>query len=87
MTNKKKIDLFYKIIALYEDSQKEDSKIDEDSYLKYLNRLYVLFLGQGEEEIYNLINGLIKMGTSANHDTVKSIAFHLIGLVGDNNGV
>lgn len=78
---KKDIDLFYKIIALYEDMQDNANKVDENSYIRYLNRLYVLYLGKENEEIYNLINGLIKLGSEASHDTVKSVAFHLISLV------
>lgn len=82
----KNIDLFYKIIALYEDMHNKSNKVDENSYLRYLNRLYVLYLGKENEEIYNLINGLIKLGAEANHDTVKSVAFHLISLVDKERG-
>lgn len=75
----------YKILLLFEDVQSNISTIGETDYLKYLDRLYVRYLGYGNEEIYNTIKGLRALGAKADHALVKSTVFHLIELV-ENEG-
>lgn len=79
--DKKLIAPIYKILLLYEDVGSKDSDVREIDYMKYLDRLYVRYLGHGEKEIYDTIKGLYTLGASASHDTVKASVFHMIDLM------
>lgn len=79
--DKKLIAPIYKILLLYEDVMADGSDVHEADYMKYLDRLYVRYLGYGEREIYDTIKGLYTLGASASHATVKSNVFHMIDLV------
>ena len=72
MSQNRCADEFYKILGLW-----------EDSYLKYLNRLFVKYYGLDKQEIYALIKGLYELKDNAGHETVKSVVFHLIELGGE----
>ena len=73
---------FYKILGLWEDAFQKRT-IEKDSYLKYLNRLFVKYYGLDKQEIYALIKGLYELKDNAGHETVKSVVFHLIELGGE----
>lgn len=77
MSKNRYADEFYKILGLWEDAF-QHKKITVDSYMRYVNRLFVKWYGLGEEEIYSLLKGLYDLGENAGHDTVKSVVFHLI---------
>lgn len=81
MNKSKEIDSLYKILALYEDIENEQSNITAESYLNYLDKLYIKWLGVGNSDIYNTIKGLWLLGKDAGHHRVKSIVFHMIGLI------
>lgn len=72
------INAIYKILGLYEDIDKADSPVNLDSYLGYLDRMYIHWLGSGQYEIYNSIKGLYILGREATHQQVKSVVFGLI---------
>lgn len=74
----KEISSIYKILVLYEEIEKNESLDNIDSYLNYLDRLYVYWLGIGDKEIYEIIKGLWVLGKNAGHKRVKSMVFHLI---------
>lgn len=80
-SNKRRIDSIYKIFALRKSLEDEDSVVTVEGYLKYLERLYIWFLGYGNEEVYSSILGLKKMGTQANVTTVKNVVLHMINLL------
>lgn len=86
MDKKKEIDALYKILGLYEDIGKT---IEADNYLTYVDRLYVKWLGIGNSEIYDTLKGLWTLGASAGHKRVKSMVFHMIGLIerSNDNGI
>ena len=46
------INAIYKILGLYEDISDEDSPVDLDSYMTYLDKLYIQWLGSGVSKIY-----------------------------------
>ena len=73
---------FYKILVLWEDAFQKRTN-EKDSYLKYLNRLFVKYYGLDKQEIYALIKGLYELKDNAGHETVKSVVFHLIELGGE----
>lgn len=75
------ISQFYKILLLYEDACSSQSSITEKDYLRYLNRIYIYWLGADREKIYNILRGLYLLGLSAEHETVKSMVFHIIDLI------
>ena len=72
------INAIYKILGLYEDISEADSPVDLDSYMTYLDKLYIQWLGSGVSKIYNSIKGLYILGGEANHKQVKSTVFGII---------
>ena len=81
MDKNKEISALYKILVLYEEFFNNKSPINIDSYLNYIDRLYIYWLGIGEEEIYNVLKGLWKLGINAGHKRVKSSVFHMIDII------
>ena len=79
--SEKEISSIYKILVLYEEIEKNESLDNVDSYLNYLDRLYVYWLGIGNKEIYEIIKGLWVLGKNAGHKRVKSMVFHLIDII------
>jgi len=77
--NKKDIASIYKILILYENLSNEDITID--SYLNYIDRLYVYWVGVGDKEIYEILKGLWVLGLNAGHKRVKSMVFHMIDVI------
>lgn len=71
----------YKILLLYEDIHNPKESVTEVEYLKYLDRLYIRYLGYGNQEIYETIKGLSTLGTNISHGSLKSSVFHLIDLI------
>ena len=82
MSQNRRADEFYKILGLWEDAFQKRT-IEKDSYLKYLNRLFVKYYGLDKQEIYALIKGLYELKDNAGHETVKSVVFHLIESCGE----
>ena len=72
------INAIYKILGLYEDISDADSPVDLDSYMTYLDKLYIQWLGSGVSKIYNPIKGLHILGGEATHKQVKSTVFGII---------
>lgn len=81
MENNKEISALYKILVLYEEVIDDKSPINIDSYLNYIDRLYVYWFGIGKEEIYSILKGLWKLGVNAGHKRVKSLVFHMIDII------
>ena len=79
MDKSKEIDALYKVLTLYEDVG-EDA-ITLESYLNYLDKLYVKWMGIGNSDIYNTLRGLWHLGIGAGHRRVKSMVFNMIALV------
>lgn len=77
--NQNKIASIYKILVLYEKI--DDSEESINSYLNYIDRLYVYWVGVGKEEIYEILKGLWKLRKEATHKTVKSMVFHMIDII------
>ena len=71
----------YKILGLYEDISDADSSVDLDSYMTYLDKLYIQWLGSGVSKIYNSIKGLYILGGEATHKQVKSTVFGIIEML------
>lgn len=81
MGKEKEISSIYKILILYEEVEKNKSLNKINSYLNYLDRLYVYWLGIGEKEIYEIIKGLWILNINAGHKRVKSMVFHIIDII------
>ena len=71
----------YKILLLYEDVLEPTSNVTEDDYLTYLDRISADYLGAAKMDIYRYIRGLRSAGVNLEKSTVKSIVFHICGLV------
>ena len=71
----------YKILLLYEDVLEPTSNVTEDDYLTYLDRISEYYLGAAKMDIYRYIRGLRSAGVNLEKSTVKSIVFHICGLV------
>ena len=81
MDKNKEISALYKILVLYEEYTDDKIPINIDSYLNYIDRLYVYWFGIGKEEIYSILKGLWKLGGNAGHKRVKSLVFHMIDII------
>lgn len=71
----------YKILLLYEDVFEQTSNVTENDYLIYLDRIATYYLGSAQMEIYRYIRGLRSAGVNLDKSTVKTIVFHMCGLV------
>lgn len=71
----------YKILLLYEDVLEPTSNVTEDDYLTYLDRIATYYLGSAQMDIYRYIHGLRCAGTNIKKGTIKSIVFHMCGIV------
>ena len=71
----------YKILLLYEDVLEPTSNVTEDDYLTYLDRISAYYLGAAKMDIHRYIRGLRSAGVNLEKSTVKSIVFHICGLV------
>jgi len=81
MTKEQRIDAIYNILVQYEKMKTPESEVTLTAYLGYLDRLYIWYLGYGNEEICDFIKGLYKLGDTAEHDSVKRIVFHIITIL------
>jgi len=81
MTKKELIDSLYVILCLYEDVFKPEKTTTQEDYLTYVNRKYVFFSGRHNEEIACLLKGLEELSFEITHDELRSIVFHMIGLI------
>lgn len=81
MDKKHRIDSIYNILIQYEKIFEENSGVTEETYKSYLDRMYVWYLGYGNDSISTCIKGLFSLGLNANHDTVKRSVFHMIGIL------
>lgn len=71
----------YKILLLYEDVFEPTSTVTEGDYLTYLDRIGTYYLGAAQMDIYRYIRGLRSAGVNLDKATVKTIVFHICGLV------
>ena len=81
MNKKELIAQIYKILLLYEDVLDKNSTVQEQDYLAYLDRLYIYWVGADCEDVYNIIKGLRTLGLNVEHQTVKSMVFHVISIM------
>lgn len=81
MGNNKLTAPLYKILLLYEDVLEPTSDVTEADYLTYLDRISAYYLGAAQMEIHRYIRGLRSAGVNLEQSTVKSIVFHICGLV------
>lgn len=81
MNKSREIDALYKILALYEDIGDEQSPVDIDGYLNYIDKLYVKWLGIGNSDIYGILKGLWMLRDEVDHKRVKSMVFHMINII------
>lgn len=82
MNKDERIDSIFNILVQYEKIFEKESTVTEETYKNYLDRLYVWYLGYGNETISNCIKGLYNLGASAEHDTVKRNVFYMIRVLG-----
>ena len=81
MTKKERIDRIYEIVIQFEKLQCKESNVSELSYNNYIDRLVTWYIGYGNEEIEYALKGLYKLGAQAEHDTVRRMVFHIIGIL------
>lgn len=81
MDKKKRIDSIFNILFQFEQIFEKDSNVTEESYRGYLDRLYIWYLGYGNNDIATYIKGLYNLGASAEHETVRRGVFHIIKLL------
>ena len=81
MSSNKRIDGIYKIRPMYEGVlETKDERVLND-YLAYLGRVYIRYLGYGNNEISDSIKGLIRMQNEVSQEDVHRVVFHMISLL------
>lgn len=87
MNKEQRINEIFNILVQFEKIEEDNSNVNEFTYKNYLDRLYVWYLGYGDNEISTAIKGLYDLGKNAKHSSVKRIVFHIIGLLDKKVGV
>lgn len=80
MNKKEKIDSIFNVLIQYEKIF-DNGNVTNETYINYLDRLYILYLGLENKEIAYLIKGLYNLGNKASHSSVKRTVFHIINLI------
>ena len=81
MSQNKRVDGIYKILPLFEATEQGKDDFALQCYLSYLSRIYIQYLGRGNEEICDLIQGLIKIKGEAKQKDVKRVVLHMIKVI------
>ena len=81
MSQNKRVDGIYKILPLFEMTEQGKDDFALQCYLSYLSRIYIQYLGRGNEEICDLIQGLIKLRGEAEQKDVKRVVLHMIKVI------
>ena len=81
MSQNKRVDGIYKILPLFEATEQGKDYFALQCYLSYLSRIYIQYLGRGNEEICDLIQGLIKLRGEAEQKDVKRVVLHMIKVI------
>ena len=81
MSQNKRVDGIYKILPLFEATEQGKDDFALQCYLSYLSRIYIQYLGRGNEEICDLIQGLIKLKGEAKQKDVKRVVLHMIRVI------
>lgn len=81
MSVDKRVDGIYKILPLYEAVTAGESDLALQGYMAYLSRVYIQYVGIGDDEICELIRGLIHLRDNAEHDDVRRVVFHIISIL------
>lgn len=77
-----KIDEIFNVLVQYEKAvDNEDMSATIDSYLAYVDKLYVRYFGQDHSEISAYLKGLYLLGADAHHETVKRVVFDIIHIL------
>ena len=81
MSQGERVDGIYKILPLFEATEQGKDDFALQCYLSYLSRIYIQYLGRGNEEICDLIQGLIKLRGEAEQKDVKRVVLHMIKVI------
>ena len=81
MSQNKRVDGIYRILPLFEATEQGKDDFALQCYLSYLSRIYIQYLGRGNEEICDLIQGLIKLRGEAEQKDVKRVVLHMIKVI------
>ena len=81
MSQNKRVDGIYKILPLFEATEQGKDDFALQCYLSYLSRIYIQYLGRGNEEICDLMQGLIKLRGEAEQKDVKRVVLHMIKVI------
>ena len=81
MDKQQRINTIFDILVQFEKIFEPESGVTPETYMNYLDRLYVWYLGYGNEEIYTSIKGLRELGVNAEHSTVRRMVFHMINIL------
>ena len=81
MSQNKRVDGIYKILPLFEATEQGKDDFALQCYLSYLSRIYIQYLGRGNEEICDLIQGLIKLKGEAKQKDVKRVVLHMVKVI------
>lgn len=81
MDKRKRIDSIYKVLALFDSMSEPESDVTPDGYINYLERIYVWYMGYGNDDISTALAGLKRLGIEATKHEVKGTVFHIISIL------
>lgn len=81
MSKEQRINSIFNILVQFEKIFESNSSVTEETYKNYLDRMYIWYLGYGNQEIATCIEGLHELGAKAKHDSVKRSVFHMIDVL------
>lgn len=72
--------LFY-ILCQFEKIGDTTSEVTLQSWRNYLDRLYIWFLGYGNQDVCVALKGLQRAGKELKLDTVRRVVFDMISII------
>ena len=80
MSQNRRIDKIYKILPLFERISQDNSEA-VDSYNGYVRQMYVRVSGWGNQELVEMMRGLVCLGEKAKQAEVRQTVLHMISLI------
>lgn len=71
----------FSVLCQFEKIGDTTSEVTLQSWCNYLDRLYVWFLGYGNQEVCVALKGLQRAGKELKLDTVRRVVFDMISII------
>lgn len=71
----------FSVLCQFEKIGDTTSEVTLQSWRNYLDRLYIWFLGYGNQEVCVALKGLQRAGKELKLDTVRRVVFDMISII------